>query len=567
VTSAGFRGATLVARVIDRQGNTVKEQTADARADDQPVAFRFQLKPDQPGVSFYQVRVGTRAEMAATPAAGATTEEATLANNARVVAVDRGEGPFRVLYVSGRPDWEFKFLNRAIAEDNQVQLVGLIRVAKREPKFDFRGRAGETSNPLFRGFGDQAPESVERYDQPVLVRLNTRDEVELRAGFPRTPEELYGYSAVIVDKVEAEFFAPEQAQLLQKFVSERGGGFLMLGGMESFAEGKYARTPIGEMLPVYLDRDEGANPPGPPGPLHLELAREGWLQPWARLRDNENDERTRLEGTGGFQVLNRIRGLKPGASVIANVRDDKGAEVPALAIQRFGRGRSAALMLGDLWRWGLHDAAAHTDMDKAWRQLVRYLVSDVPARVQCTVEPVPADANGAVLVQVRVRDEKFQPVDDAAVSINIEPVVFGGGAAAAVPPLKLEAEPAASEPGLYQATYVPRQTGGYRAVAQAKNNAGADLGRADAGWSTDLAAEEFRSLVPNTALLEDLARRTGGKVIAAAELDRFAHDLPQLHAPVMETWTRPAWHTPVMFAFALACLLAEWGLRRWKGMP
>ena len=43
--------------------------------------------------------------------------------------------------------------------------------------------------------------------------------------------------------------------------------------------------------------------------------------------------------------------------------------------------------------------------------------------------------------------------------------------------------------------------------------------------------------------------------------------LPELRAPVMETWSFPAWHTPVLFAFALACLLAEWGLRRWKGMP
>lgn len=151
-----------------------------------------------------------------------------------MISVDRGEGPFRVLYVSGRPNWEFKFLNRAIDEDRQVQLVGLIRVAKREPKFDFRGRVGETSNPLFRGFGNQSPDEVQRYDQPVLVRLNTRDETELRAGFPRTPEDLYGYHAVILDDLEAEFFAPEQALLLQKFVSERGGGLLMLGAWKVF---------------------------------------------------------------------------------------------------------------------------------------------------------------------------------------------------------------------------------------------------------------------------------------------------------------------------------------------
>jgi hypothetical protein len=149
----------------------------------------------------------------------------------------------------------------------------------------------------------------------------------------------------------------------------------------------------------------------------------------------------------------------------------------------------------------------------------------------------------------------------------VEPVVFEGTGGAAAAPIKLEAEPALTEPGLYQITYVPRQTGGYKATATVKNNTGADLGRGEAGWSTDLAAEEFRSLVPNTALLEDIARKTGGQVIAPEELDRFVRKLPELRAPVMETWSYPAWHTPLMFGFALACLLSEWGLRRWKGMP
>ncbi len=576
VVASGYRGQPIVARLLDRNGRTVQQQTAEARGDGEALAFRFQLKPEQPGLSFYQIRAGAandpqlRSEVAPandaspTPVAAPASTEATVLNNNRVVAVDRGQGPYRVLYVSGRPNWEFKFLNRAVQEDDQVQLVALIRVAKREPKFDFRGRAGETSNPLFRGFGNQSPDEVQRYDQPVLVRLNTRDEHELRGGFPRTAEELYGYHAVILDDVEAEYFTPDQALLLQKFVSERGGGFIMLGGMECFQEGKYQRTPIGDMLPVYLDRDEMAAEA--PGPLQFQLSREGWLQAWARLRDTESDERTRIENMVNFEVINRVRGLKPGASVIASVRDERGAEMPALATQRFGRGRTAALMIGDLWRWGMRDQNSRVDMDRAWRQLVRWLVADVPGRVQATIEPVAADANGAVQVQVRVRDEKFQPVDDASVTVEVEPVVFDGSAGTANT-IKVEAEPSLSEPGLYQATYVPRQTGGFKATASVRGSTGTDLGRATAGWSSDLAAEEFRSLVPNTALLEEIARKTGGRVVAASQLEDFAEKLPQLSAPVMETWSYPAWHTPLMFCFALACLLAEWGIRRWKGMP
>lgn len=557
VTAAGFRGQPVVAQLVDRVDRVVQEQTLTGPRDGETLAFRFQLKPETPGLSFYQVKVATGA--AATITAGAE-QEATLVNNQRVVAVNRSKGPYRVLYVTGRPNWEFKFLNRAVMEDPEVELVGLIRVAKREPKFDFRGRAGETSNPLFRGFNNQAAEEVERYDQPVLVRLNTRDEFELASGFPRTPEDLYGYHAIILDDLEAEFFTPDQALLVQKFVSERGGGFLMLGGMESFQQGGYHRTPIGEMLPVYLDRaDEGLAA----GAVRWDMAREGWLQPWARLRDNEADERLRIDSLPTFEVVNRVRSVKPGASVIATARDTEGEEVPALTVQRFGRGRTAALTIGDLWRWGMRSAEAREDMDKAWRQWARWLVADVPGRVQLSIEPLAGDAVGAVNLQVRVRDEKFLPLDDATVSIEIEPVLAGDASGT----IKLQAEASASEAGLYETTFVPRLTGGYKASGVATNALGAEVGRDEAGWSVDLAADEFRSLTPNFALMQTLAQRTGGEVVSADALNAFTRSLPERRVPVMETWSYPLWHTPAMLVFAFACLLAEWGLRRWKGMP
>src|SRR4029078_7687383 len=200
------------------------------------------LKPEQPGLNFYTIRISLE------NSSDTNRLEATQHNNSRVVAVDRGKGPHRILYVSGRPNWEFKFLNRALSEDPQVQLISLIRIARREPKFTFRGRTGESSNPLFRGF-NKGDEETARYDQPVLIR--SKDEPELRDGFPKTAEGLYRYEGIILDDLESEFFTADQMLLLQKYVSERGGGFLMLGGADSLQDGKYARTPIGDMLPLY----------------------------------------------------------------------------------------------------------------------------------------------------------------------------------------------------------------------------------------------------------------------------------------------------------------------------
>lgn len=560
VSATGYRGETVVAQVSDVTGKVVAEQSHPARDNNVVIPFRFQLRPESSGPTFYRVSVRAKGD----EAAHGTLSEATLANNSAVAVVDRGHGPHRILYVAGSPTWNYKFLNRAIQEDDQLQLVGLMRVAKREPKFAFMGRVGESSNPLYRGFDNQSAEEVERYDQPVMVRLNPRDELELRGGFPSTPEELYGYDGVIVDHCEYEFFKAEQAALLQKFVAERGGGFLMLGGMESFREGHYQRTPIGNMLPVYLDAVAESNAPGP---LRFELTREGMLQPWARLRDNEAAEETRLESMVPFQVLNRVRGIKPGATVLATVTETNGISFPALVVQRFGRGRTAALTLGDLWRWGFHDAQAHSDMDKGWRQLLRWLVSDVPGRVDLAIDPHPADGSAGVKLSVRVRDPQFQPLDNASISLAIQQVITPQGAPSQTNLIHLQADASASEPGLYEASYIPRSGGGYLATACVTNAIGVQVGTAQAGWSTDLAADEFRSLSPNVALLQDLARTTGGELVPANGLDQFARQLPHRHAPIMESWASPLWDTPEMLAFAMACLAGEWGLRRWKGLP
>ena len=95
---------------------------------------------------------------------------------------------------------------------------------------------------------------------------------------------------------------------------------------------------------------------------------------------------------------------------------------------------------------------------------------------------------------------------------------------------------------------------------------GVEVGRAEAGWTADPAAEEFRSLKPNRALLETIARQTGGEVIPLTRLDSFAASLPNRKAPITESWTMPLWHRSAVFLFAFVCFIAEWGLRRWKGM-
>lgn len=559
VEVSGYAGQTVEVDLVETLGKTVEHQTWKVSKSDEQETFRFRVRPDRSGVLFYHLKVAEAAKDDQS-VESEVPSEATMANNKRTLVVDRGRGPYRILYVTGRPNWEYKFLRRAISDDEQVQLVGLLRVARREPKFDWLGHRGERSNPLFRGFDNKDADQTEQYDQPVLVRLNTRDEAELRDGFPKTEEELFGYHAVILDDIEAAFFSHDQMELIHRFVSERGGGFLMLGGKESFQEGGFHRTPIGRILPVYLDRSDEAQETDR---IRLDLTREGWLQPWARLRDNELDEQRRLSEMPAFEVLNRVRTIKAGASVVATVGDEATQRFPALVVQRFGNGRVAALTVGDTWRWGLKEAEMHDDMNKFWRQTLRWLVADVPGRTSLQITHQRDRANQPVVLRVRARDKNFKPMDNVSVTMEVRDPNDQT--------VKLRAEPVAGESGLFEAIHVPRFSGGYFARATVTDEKANEIGDAETGWAVDLEAREFQSIRANRPLLEKIARQTGGRIVELNELADFARDLPSRDVPITTTQIKPVWDLPgilpAVFLLALICFAGEWALRRWKGMP
>jgi len=109
-------------------------------------SHRIQVKPSKTGTLFLEARI----ELSSSE----EQEEATQENNKFLAAANRE--------------------SRALQEDPSIQFTSLLRIAKREPKFEYKSRIGEKTNPLFRGFGDQ--EEAERFDQAVYMRLNTQSD-------------------------------------------------------------------------------------------------------------------------------------------------------------------------------------------------------------------------------------------------------------------------------------------------------------------------------------------------------------------------------------------------------
>ena len=266
--------------------------------------------------------------------------------------------------------------------------------------------------------------------------------------------------------------------------------------------------------------------------------------------------------------------------MLASAVDESGQHHPALIVQRFGQGRSAALTFGDLWRWQLKRQDDADDLGKAWRQLLRWMVADVPDRIEMQTTPSVDDLDNTIHIQVRVRDTEFKPLDNATVSIDINrardfqtadnsgdvrtPDSDGG---TVYDTIHIDAEPSLQEAGLYEAKYRPRQPGAYLASVKVKDGQGKQLGSATSGWTNEPSVEEFRSIEPNRNLMKQIAQATGGELVAADRLDEFVASLSTRAMPVTEKWTSPLWDQPWVFLLAISCLVGEWGLRRWKGLP
>ena len=100
-------------------------------------------------------------------------------------------------------------------------------------------------------------------------------DVETRgpAGLPRTLAELQRFDLFLLSDVSALQMTRDQMELYRTWVQQFGGGFVMIGGENSFGVGGYFRTPVEQMLPVRMDHDDRQETPSVA--LYIVLDRSG----------------------------------------------------------------------------------------------------------------------------------------------------------------------------------------------------------------------------------------------------------------------------------------------------
>ncbi len=447
--------------------------------------------------------------------------EEDLANNSLTRPLLVSETKRKILYIEGEPRWEFKFIRRAEENDPSVQVVSMLRTSE---------------NKIYRqGIGSPN---------------------ELADGFPVRPEDLFGYSGIIIGSVDADYFTPLQQELLREYVDRRGGGVLFLGGRSSLSDGGWAASTLSELLPTFLPSGKNNFHRNP---ATVELTAAGVDSPIMRLLDDPDKNAARWRKLTYLADYEDAGAPKPGATVLASLNAGR-RKLPLLITQSYGHGRTAVMATGGTWRWQMSEALGDPSHELFWHQLLRWLVTESPGAVSATMPARVLMDEGHVQLIAQVRDRQFQPSADAHVSAH---VVGPEGVNAFI-----DLTPSPETPGTYQAEWTAERPGDYLAeiTAESANGQPQELGRDVVTFQReDGIAENFHT-TQNRRFLEQLASQTGGRYWKPSDLSSLPRDISYSEAGISVRNTKELWDMPIVFALLVGLPAGEWLLRRKWGV-
>lgn len=449
-------------------------------------------------------------------------------NNHKEFKVDVQRDKIRVLTLSGSPAWNYRFLRMALKQDPLIELVSFVFLRTPTDTVD-------------------VPES-----QLSLIPFPI-DDIFL--------EELKNFDVIFFDDFSHRaYFNPVYLERVRDFVRD-GGGLAMFGGNRSFDSGGYGDSALREVLPVELD---GKGNYQSPGAVNAALTPAGKGHPITRLVPDPKSNEEAWKRLPPLTGLNQVRGVR-GETLLTSGGEGGTAGAPLLAVGRFGKGRTLALMSDDAWRWNfiaVGNKETPQNHLKLMRQALRWLAQE-PSFEQVQLHPIPSAQPGEkVALKLKVLKDDFTPARQAAVQLRVfsaegEPT--------------LVAASADSEEGAYSGEFIPTKEGTYRVEAEA-SLAGKALGKDKTSFTAAFAYGETDDGRPRFDLLKQISESSKGEYFSIDDwnqktLDKIAAKLESV-APsqIIEQRQTRLWSTLWPFGIILLLLSAEWWMRRKWGL-
>ena len=453
-----------------------------------------------------------RLEVTVTPAVPGI-REAGLENNRQARSIRVIDEKIKVLYVEGKPRWEYRYLRRVLLRDHRLDVKFIMTEGDKE--------------------------------------LALRSERYL-ASFPVEADKAFKFDLVILGDVPKNYFTNAQMERMEELVRERGGSVLMLAGF-SHAPVDYVGTPIAKMLPVRI-RPDGWDPVD--DLTYPKATPEGDLSAVTALDIPSRRNEALWQQVKPLFKLPRLDGIKQGATMLMELSDSarRDQPYPLIAWQRYGSGKVMYAGTDQLWR--LRYKRGDKYHARFWGQAIQFLTLSRllggNKRIRLETDRNEYRVSERVRISANVLDEAYSPV--TAESFQVALYRRGPEARANMVGLV----PVPGMPGLFQGFFVPERPGRYDLTAPGTT---AELANT-VQFNVEAVSLERQEPAMKEELLQQMAELSGGRYIGAADLPLLGKLLSGEKRRTSIKYTRELFDLPAAFTILLVLLAAEWLLRR-----
>ncbi len=478
--------------------------------------------------------------------------EAFVQNNQVALKLLSRNPKLRVIYMEGTLGNEYRWIRDALVEDPNIECLVL----------EVNAQYAQT---------------------PTLHRVT-----DPSRGYPTTREELFSYDVVLCSDINRVSFTPEQLQWTHELVSQRGGGFAMIGGNTSFGAGNWDQTIWDGMIPVDMSgRQQGYGTIWNVN-FQFQVPAETESHPVWRIVDDPRKNHEILQRIPPFYGTNRTDRVKPAATVLANssVPLDGSGIIPVLTCQSFGKGRSVAFSPDSTVDWGRDferlwgEAGDNRYFRKFWRNVVRWLgENSAGANRQLRLETdkllyrpgEPIVLTALAFDEQQIATNKYRLVarlQAPALPNAVQGAWLGNEEPLSPDPQNQSYSTRLESPAFEQVPANAAATSGHRMANIVVTAFDGD--RQVAQTSVDFQilddSPEYRDPRPDLALLTDLANTSGGQVLhTPQELANLLNSFPVVpgESAVFKT---PLWDRAWVWLLLFGLLAAEWIVRRAWGL-
>ena len=512
LSSAAIDSATVELR--DQLGNlldthAVQQPTADG------VQFVLSSQFDKAGDYTLTATVA--------PAVG----EVNLSNNSIKFNLKVLNTRVRVLYVEGKPRWEYRFLKeRLIRATNDIEAQCWLAEADRQ----FEQEHSATTTAL-RAVPTDVETLLDHYDVIIIGDVSPLQ--------------------ISHDPLASQDFLNSVA----KFV-ESGGGLLMLAGPQ-YNPLHYLDTTLGNMLPVVIDpQATPLNEEFRPQPSDLAHP-----HPASLLSTNLQENTALWQNATPLWWMFPSQRLKNGAQawLVSDSTENEFGPLVVAASHNVPHGRVAFFGTDETWRWRF--PAGEKYVQSFWRGALRYLASarlhNNRGRIRLEAERQIVELGEYVTIEARILDSGYKPI------IQDDGIPLFNSAGEQVLSLQLvERDGDVS----YRGSYRPQQLGDVDLYITENSNA-KSMVSARLHLNVVLTSKEMADLTLNSSGLQNLATQTDGVYYTADKLQDILDDLDG-GQPIVRVideqfaFIKPWW----VFALFFVAIVSEWLIRKKKNL-